>query len=54
MVRDARRYRGSGLDRLEKQPTDLRRKTRHFGARTHQQVVDELDRGLCAEYVKTI
>jgi hypothetical protein len=34
MVRDARRYRQSGSDRLEKQPTDLRRKTRYFGDRT--------------------
>jgi hypothetical protein len=34
MVRDARRYRQSGSDRLEKQPTDLRRKTCYFGDRT--------------------
>jgi hypothetical protein len=34
MVRDARRYRQSGSDRFEKQPTDLRRKTCYFGDRT--------------------
>ena len=34
MGRDARRYRQSGSDRLEKQPTDLWRKTRYFGDRT--------------------
>jgi len=34
MVRDARRYRQSGSDRLEKRPTDLRRKTCCFGDRT--------------------
>jgi hypothetical protein len=34
MGRDARRYRQSGSDRLEKQPTGLRRKTCYFGDRT--------------------
>src|SRR5215467_10623605 len=32
--RYARRYRQSGSDRLEKQPTDLRRKACYFGDRT--------------------
>jgi hypothetical protein len=39
LARDPRRCRQSGSDRLEKQPTDLRRKTRYFGDRTLVPVV---------------